>query len=94
MDYPNKKKYSFKEEKIVKQLISVCFIFLIIANTIGKLPGYSQIYFQFLSLSFFSGTLTLALSISQKKIYGLLISTLLYAINLRSCSSSATAVPI
>ena len=94
MDYPNKKKYSFKEEKIVKQLISVCFIFLIIANTIGKLPGYSQIYFQFLSLSFFSGTLTLALSISQKKIYGLLISTLLYAINLRSALTSGFKEPI
>jgi hypothetical protein len=94
MNYPEKQKYTFDEEKLANLLLSVAVIMFPLSIVFLIVPGLSQFYYQFSSLSFISGTLALALAIPLKKAGNTLICTALYIFNFYEALISGFKEPI
>ncbi len=94
MDYPVRSKYYIKNEKLTKLLIFNSIVTLGVSLTIGRIPGYTQFFYKFADLSFFSGTLALSFSITAKKSLNILICLILYGINFYGALTSGFKEPI
>ena len=94
MKYPVKTKYYVEKEKIANLLFFIAFTTLPVSFIFLKVPGLTQFYYQFSSLSFVSGTLALAFAIPLKKIMNTLICLLLYASNFYQALISGFKEPI
>jgi hypothetical protein len=94
MNYPIPKKYFVEKLTITSLLLKIAFAALFVSTTIGRLPGFTQLYWQFANLSFISGTLALALAIPQKRIFSTLICSILYVINFYTALTSGFKEPI
>jgi hypothetical protein len=94
MKYPEKKKYYIEKEKIANLLLRAALIAFPVSILFLRLPGLSQFYYQFSSLSFIAGTLALAFAIPLKKIMNTLISLALYAFNFYQALTSGFKEPI
>jgi hypothetical protein len=94
MKYPSKKKFYIESTSLADLLMKLALITFPLANLFNHLPGLSQFYFQFNSLSFISGTLALAFAIPLKKSANTLICALLYAFNFYIALVSGFKEPI
>jgi hypothetical protein len=94
MKYPVKQIYHVEKEKMANILFVTAFITLPVSIVFLKIPGLSQFYFQFSSLSFIAGTLALAFAIPQKKIWNTLFCTVLYISNFYQALISGFKEPI
>ncbi|MEO7214177.1 hypothetical protein [Mucilaginibacter sp.] len=94
MKYPKKKKYFIETTAIADLLMKVALIAFPVASLFMRLPGLSQFYFQFSSLSFIAGTLALAFAIPLKKAVNTLICAFLYAFNFYLALISGFKEPI
>ena len=94
MKYPEQQKYYVAREKIANILFVSALITLPLATLFIKVPGLSQFANQFTSLSFIAGTLALAFSIPQRKIWNTLICIVLYFFNFYQALISGFKEPI
>jgi hypothetical protein len=94
MKYPEKQKYHIEKEKLANILFVTAFITLPISIVFLMVPGLSQFYFQFSSLSFIAGTLALAFAIPLKKIWNTIFCVLLYLSNFYQALISGFKEPI
>jgi hypothetical protein len=94
MKYPKKKKYHIDINTLANLLLKVALISFPVSLAFLKIPGLSQFYFQFSSLSFISGTLALAFAIPLKKSINTIVCGLLYLFNLYQAFLSGFKEPI
>jgi hypothetical protein len=94
MKYPAKKKYHIEKTKIANLLFVMAFATLPISILFLKVPGLTQFYFQFSTLSFVAGTLALAFAIPLKKLWNTLFCVLLYLSNFYQALISGFKEPI
>ncbi|WP_413666191.1 exosortase Y-associated Wzy-like protein [Mucilaginibacter sp. Mucisp86] len=94
MNYPVVKKYHIETEKLANLLMVSAIISFPLSLVFLKVPGLSQFYYQFSSLSFIAGTLALAFAIPLKKAGNTLICFLLYAFNFYQALTSGFKEPI
>ena len=94
MKYPVKQKYFVENEKIANLLLVTAFVTLPLSVVFLRVPGLSQFYFQFSSLSFMSGTLALAFAIPLKKFGNTVICAVLYLSNFYQALTSGFKEPI
>lgn len=94
MNYPVTKKYYIETEKLANLLMVSAIISFPLSLLFLKIPGLSQFYYQFSSLSFIAGTLALAFAIPLKKGANTLICLLLYAFNFYQALTSGFKEPI
>lgn len=94
MNYQPQKKYYVEKEKIANLLLYIALISLPVSVIFLKVPGLSQFYFQFNSLSFMAGTLALAFAIPLKNIRNTLICLFLYFSNFYQALLSGYKEPI
>jgi hypothetical protein len=94
MNYPVKKKYYVEKDKIANLLLYFAFILLPVSILFLKIPGLSQFYYQFSTLSFMAGTLALAFAIPLKKIWNTAFCALLYMSNFYQALTSGFKEPI
>jgi hypothetical protein len=94
MNYPVKKKYHIESQKLANLLLFAAVISFPVSLLFLKIPGLSQFYFQFSSLSFIAGTLALAFAIPLKKIANTLICLALYSFNFYQALTSGFKEPI
>ncbi|MCR8560171.1 hypothetical protein KXD93_21140 [Mucilaginibacter sp. BJC16-A38] len=94
MKYPVKQKYYVEKGKLANLLMIIALLSFPVSLLFLKVPGLSQFYFQFSSLSFISGTLALALAIPLKKIPNTLICLSLYLFNFYQAFISGFKEPI
>lgn len=94
MNYPVTKKYYIETEKLANLLMTSAIISFPLSLLFLKIPGLSQFYYQFSSLSFIAGTLALAFAIPLKKGANTLICLLLYAFNFYQALTSGFKEPI
>src|SRR4051812_23112166 len=81
MNHPVKKKYHIENQKLANLLLFAAVISFPVSIMFLKIPGLSQFYYQFSSLSFIAGTLALAFAIPLKKIGNTLVCLTLYSFN-------------
>ena len=94
MNYPIKKKYHIENQKLANLLMASAVISFPVSLMFLKIPGLSQFYYQFSSLSFIAGTLALAFAIPLKKIGNTLICLALYSFNFYQALTSGFKEPI
>jgi hypothetical protein len=94
MNYPIKPKYCYEEHKLANLLLIAALISVPISIIFLKVPGLSQFYYQFNTLSFIAGTLALAFAIPLKNIRNTLICLVLYLFNLYQALLSGYKEPI
>ncbi|MGF7074026.1 exosortase Y-associated Wzy-like protein [Mucilaginibacter sp. R-33] len=94
MNYPVTKKYHIETERLANLLMTSAIISFPLSLLFLKIPGLSQFYYQFSSLSFIAGTLALAFAIPLKKGANTLICLLLYAFNFYQALTSGFKEPI
>jgi len=94
MKYPIEKKYTFDNQKLANTLLIIAVISLPVAVLFLSVPGLSQFYYQFTSLSFIAGTLALAFAIPLKKIWNTLLCLFLYLSNFYQALISGFKEPI
>ncbi|WDZ99548.1 exosortase Y-associated Wzy-like protein [Mucilaginibacter sp. SJ] len=94
MNYPVTKKYYIETERLANLLMMSAIISFPLSLLFLKIPGLSQFYYQFSSLSFIAGTLALAFAIPLKKGANTLICLLLYAFNFYQALTSGFKEPI
>jgi hypothetical protein len=94
MKYPVKTKYFIRKEKLSNLLLVIACITFPVSLIFLTVPGLSQFYFQFSSLSFISGTLALAFAIPLQKMLNTLICLALYAFNFYQALTSGYKEPI
>ena len=94
MNYPVTKKYYIETERLANLLMTSAIISFPLSLLFLKIPGLSQFYYQFSSLSFIAGTLALAFAIPLKKGANTLICLLLYAFNFYQALTSGFKEPI
>lgn len=94
MNYPVTKKYYIETEKLANLLMMSAIISFPLSLLFIAIPGLSQFYYQFSSLSFIAGTLALAFAIPLKKSANTLICLLLYAFNFYQALTSGFKEPI
>ena len=94
MKYPVKQKYYIEKEKLANILFITAFVTLPASVLFLKVPGLSQFYFQFSSLSFIAGTLALAFAIPLKKLWNTVFCVLLYLSNFYAALTSGFKEPI
>lgn len=94
MKYPIKKKYTADKERLANLLLMFALISFPVSIVFLRVPGLSQFYFQFNSLSFIAGTLALAFAIPLKKMWNTLICISLYAFNFYAALTSGFKEPI
>ncbi|UOE48332.1 hypothetical protein MTO98_28385 [Mucilaginibacter sp. SMC90] len=94
MNYPVVKKYYIETEKLANLLMMSAIISFPLSLLFLKVPGLSQFYYQFSSLSFIAGTLALAFAIPLKKAANTLICFLLYGFNFYQALTSGFKEPI
>jgi hypothetical protein len=94
MKYPVKQKYYIEKKKLANILLITALITLPVSVAFQKIPGLTQFYFQFNSLSFIAGTLALAFAIPLKKIGNTILCALLYGSNFYRALLSGFKEPI
>jgi len=94
MDYPVKKKYYYDKENLPNLLLAFALISFPLSEVFLHVPGLSQFYTQFNSLSFISGTLALAFAIPLKNVRNILICLLLFVFNFYQALTSGFKEPI
>lgn len=94
MKYPVEEKYYIEKEKVANLLFVSAIVTLPGSLIFLKVPGLSQFYFQFSSLSFIAGTLALAFAIPQRKIWNTIICLGLYFFNFYESIISGYKEPI
>jgi hypothetical protein len=94
MKYPVKKRYFVEKGKIANLLFVTAFISLPVSLLFLRIPGLSQFYFQFSSLSFMAGTLALAFAIPLRKVWNTVFCLLLYLSNFYQALISGFKEPI
>jgi hypothetical protein len=94
MKYPVKQKYYIETEKLANILLITALIALPVSVAFAKIPGLSQFYYQFNSLSFIAGTLALAFAIPLRKLWNTVFCALLYASNFYEALTSGFKEPI
>ena len=94
MNYPVTKKYYIETERLANLLMMSAIISFPLSLLFLKIPGLSQFYYQFSSLSFIAGTLALAFAMPLKKGANTLICLLLYAFNFYQALTSGFKEPI
>lgn len=94
MKYPVKQKYYIEKEKLANVLFVMAFITLPVSFLFLKVPGLSQFYFQFSTLSFIAGTLALAFAIPLKKMGNTILCAILYMSNFYQALISGFKEPI
>lgn len=94
MDYPQKQKYTIGKDKIANLLLVTAVISFPVSLLFLKIPGLSQFYFQFNSLSFIACTLALAFAIPLKKVINTLICLFFYLSNFYNALISGYKEPI
>jgi len=94
MKYPDKQKYYVEKERLANILLTTALIALPVSVAFAKVPGLSQFYFQFSSLSFIAGTLALAFAIPLKKIGNTILCAVLYGSNFYQALISGFKEPI
>jgi hypothetical protein len=81
MDYSVKSKYYIEKKQIANLILKLALVTFPVSLVFFKIPGLTQFYFQFSSLSFIAGTLALAFAIPLKKIWNTIICVILYLFN-------------
>jgi hypothetical protein len=94
MKYPDKQKYYIEKEKLANILLITALIALPVSVAFQKVPGLSQFYTQFSTLSFIAGTLSLAFAIPLKKIWNTVFCVFLYGSNFYQALTSGFKEPI
>ncbi|HZY39070.1 MAG TPA: hypothetical protein VFE53_20580 [Mucilaginibacter sp.] len=94
MKYPVKKRYRVEKGKIANLLFIIAFITLPVSFLFLEIPGLTQFYFQFSSLSFIAGTLALAFAIPLRKIWNTVFCIMLYLSNFYQALISGFKEPI
>ena len=94
MDYPEKQKYKVDIKDISNLLLVTAVIALPVSLIFATVPGLSQFYYQFNSLSFLAGTLALAFAIPEKKIWNTAICLFLFFTNFYTALLSGFKEPI
>jgi len=94
MKYPQKQKYYIEKNTLANLLMQLALITFPVSIAFLKLPGLSQFYFQFSSLSFIAGTLALAFAIPLKKSVNTLVCSMLYIFNFYNALTSGYKEPI
>jgi len=94
MKYPVKQKYHIETEKLANILFVTALITLPASLLFLKIPGLTQFYFQFSSLSFIAGTLALAFAIPLKKLWNTVFCAVLYMSNFYQALTSGFKEPI
>ena len=94
MRYPVKKRYHIETEKIANLLFVAAIVTLPVSILFLKVPGLSQFYYQFSSLSFIAGTLALAFAIPLGKIWNTIICICFYGFNFYQALLSGFKEPI
>ena len=94
MEYPVEKKYYTETKKLANVLMITALISFPGSLLFLKVPGLSQFYIQFSSLSFIAGTLALAFALPLKKVGNTLICLALYIFNLYEALISGFKEPI
>src|ERR1700748_1493021 len=94
MRYPVEKKYYVEKSKLANLLFVFALITLPVATLFLKIPGLSQFYQQFNSLSFIACTLALAFAIPLGKMLNTLICLILYFFNFYAALISGYKEPI
>jgi len=94
MEYPVKREYYTETDKLANLLMTTALITFPVSLLFLKVPGLSQFYFQFSSLSFIAGTLALAFALPLKKSGNTLICLALYLFNFYEALISGFKEPI
>ena len=94
MHYPKEQKYKVETKDIASLLLVIAIFSLPISILFTTIPGLSQFYYQFNSLSFMAGTLALAFAIPQKKVWNTAICLFLYFTNFYAALLSGFKEPI
>ena len=94
MKYPIKHKYFIEKEKLANLLLITALISFPVSLLFLRVPGLSQFYFQFSSLSFIAGTLALAFALPLQKVTNTLICLGLYIFNFYQALTSGFKEPI
>ncbi len=94
MNYPVQKKYHIESHKLANLLLWAALVSFPVSLIFLKIPGLSQFYYQFSSLSFIAGTLALAFAIPIKDVGKILICLCLYAFNFYQALTSGFKEPI
>lgn len=94
MKYPVKQKYYIEKEKLANILLITALIALLVSTAFTKIPGLSQFYYQFNSLSFIAGTLALAFAIPLRKLWNTIFCAFLYGSNFYRALTSGFKEPI
>lgn len=94
MRYDKAPSYIVDKERITNLLFSTAVATFPLSIFFNNFPGLSQFANQFTSLSFIAGTLALAFSIPQKKIWNTVICILLYFFNFYQAIISGYKEPI
>jgi len=94
MRYPVENKYYVEKSKLANLLFFFALITLPLAIIFLKVPGLSQFYQQFNSLSFIAGTLALAFAIPLRKVFNTVICLILYFFNFYAALVSGFKEPI
>jgi hypothetical protein len=94
MNYDFKPQYRTDRNKLANVIFQIAVISLPISILSIRIPGLSQFYFQFSSLSFIAGTLALAFAIPLKKAATIFFSLLLYVSNFYQALTSGFKEPI
>jgi hypothetical protein len=94
MNYPKKQKYKIEVADIANLLLVVAIISFPVSIVFNYVPGLSQFYYQFNSLSFMAGTLALAFAIPEKKVWNTAICLFLYFTNFYAALVSGFKEPI
>jgi uncharacterized membrane protein len=94
MKYPVKRRYYIEIEKLANLLLYAALLSFPISEMFLRVPGLSQFYFQFNTLSFIAGTLALAFAIPLKMPRNIIICLILYASNFYQAFISGYKEPI
>jgi hypothetical protein len=94
MKYPIKLKYYCVQDSLANLILVIALISFPVSELFLRVPGLSQFYYQFNTLSFIAGTLALAFAIPIKKINNTIICTILYLFNFYQALMSGFKEPI
>ncbi|MBC7745119.1 MAG: hypothetical protein H7096_08460 [Flavobacterium sp.] len=94
MDYTQKSKYFLNIKDTAGFLLLSAVVLLPLSSSFLVIPGLSQFYFQFQSLSFIAGTLAFAFAIPLKKPGNTILSGILFFVNISQSLLSGFKEPI
>jgi hypothetical protein len=94
MKYPVEKKYFVEKDQLANLLMIIAVIGFPVSILFTYVPGLSQFYYQFNSLSFIAGTLALAFAIPLQKLNNIVICLILYLFNFYQALISGFKEPI